>query len=75
MGGYKKSFSNIVKGVRFRLQNPWQAGGGNDYGNNFDIMHHTDGSYELITSEGDHAILEETTVQGMMEDGFQVIEE
>lgn len=39
------------------------------------IMHHTDGSYELITLEGDHAILEETTVQEMIEDGFQVIEE
>ena len=39
------------------------------------IMHHTDGSYELITSEGDHVILEEIQVQQMMEDGFQVIEE
>lgn len=39
------------------------------------IMHHTDGSYELITSEGVNVILEETTVQKMMEDGFQVIEE
>lgn len=39
------------------------------------IMHHTDGSYELITSEGDYIILEETQVQQMKEDGFQVIEE
>lgn len=39
------------------------------------IMHHTDGSYELITLEGVNVILEETTVQEMMEDGFQVIEE
>lgn len=39
------------------------------------IMHHTDGSYELINLEGDNVILEETAVQKMMEDGFRVIEE
>lgn len=39
------------------------------------IMHHTDGSYELITSEEDYVMLDETQVQQMMEDGFQVIEE
>lgn len=39
------------------------------------IMHHTDGSYELINLEGDNVILDETTVQEMIEDGFQVIEE
>lgn len=39
------------------------------------IIHHTDGSYELMTSEGDSVILDETMVQEMMEDGFQVIEE
>lgn len=39
------------------------------------IMHHTDGSYELINLEGDNVILDETQVQQMAEDGFQVIEE
>lgn len=39
------------------------------------IMHHTDGSYELIMPEGDYIVLEGTAVQQMMEDGFQVIEE
>lgn len=39
------------------------------------IIHHADGTYELMTSEGDNVILEETQVQQMMEDGFQVNEE
>ncbi len=39
------------------------------------IRHYADGSYELITSEGDHVILEEGQVQQLIEDGFQVIEE
>lgn len=39
------------------------------------IMHHTDGSYEMIILEGENVILDETQVQEMMKDGFQVIEE
>lgn len=39
------------------------------------IMHHTDGSYELVTSEGDYIILEEAAVKKMLKDGFQLIEE
>lgn len=39
------------------------------------IIHCSDGAYELITSEGDHVILEEIQVRQMVGDGFRVIEE
>lgn len=39
------------------------------------ILHHADGTYELIIPQVDNMVLDEAQVQQMMEDGFQVIEE
>lgn len=39
------------------------------------IIHHTDGTYELITSKGDSLVLDEDQLQLLVENGFQIIEE